>query len=145
MMNPEFYKYERLMIECSWILASVASEGGVFLKQMMMDNLIQTGLNLLRHPNNQVKGNAIWLLTSIAAESLKYRDMLIELGIVIELLLQSMSLRRSLIPNVVSLIAQIVRGELKESGEPIYLDDPKKVPFKVNSRKEITVYGSWSH
>jgi len=79
---PDNYRFEKLILEFSWILANIASGDGFYVQYLVDLEAIPKALDLLQYGTLATKENAITLLANIAGENTDYRDHLLQRGIV---------------------------------------------------------------
>ncbi len=114
LIDSEYFHHEKLMVECSWILANVASGDIDFVYYLVNDLLIiPKTLNLFCHPNIDVREHAIWILANIAGENFDFRNQLLDNDVVklIDWMLdQGEDLPVNFIMQVSWLISLLLRG-----------------------------------
>lgn len=120
-ISPEYYHHESLLIECSWILSNMATGDNQVVAYLIEFGAVHNVLELMRHPCNEVKENAVMFLAYFAGGPIAERDMLLNEGVVdkIEWLLQSTKPQAAITSSVAWLISNLTRGR----------PDPEKVSF----------------
>ena len=101
------------MNECAWIIANIASGDTTHVKFLIQNDVVTYAINMLDHTNDNVKDNAIWVLSNVAGDSLEGRDALIEKGIIeqVEKLLDGNSYQTTFIAHCTWLISNLLRGK----------------------------------
>lgn len=113
-LDPEYFEYEQLVLECSWIMANFASGTPAHVQYMMSHGMVKKALHLMHgHPQESIKDNAVWILANIAGDSFENRDYLIENEIVPVLvnLLQDQTFSISFVSHISWLISNLCRGK----------------------------------
>ena len=85
LLRPEFYQYEKLMVEASWIATNICSREPEHINCLVGLDIIPRAIGLLDHQNETVKENGLWILANLAGESLVYRDDILKRGVVARL------------------------------------------------------------
>ena len=115
LLDPEYYGEVKLMIECSWIVANIASayQATEIYQYLMKFDILPRAVNLFGYHNADVQENAVWIVANIAGETLEFRDFLLESGIVekMECLVPSLKNYTALATQVAWLISNLVRGK----------------------------------
>jgi len=86
LLDYNFFQFDKLISECAWIIANVASSTGKSVAYLMEHGIATRAINLLEHSDNEVKANALWILGNIAGDDLEYRNVLLENDIVNKLI-----------------------------------------------------------
>mmetsp|Transcript_13311 Transcript_13311/g.11394 ORF Transcript_13311/g.11394 Transcript_13311/m.11394 type:complete len:169 (-) Transcript_13311:489-995(-) len=76
-LDPTYFEYEKLVEECSWILANIASGPSDYVKSLIGLGAIDIALGLFECKSQKVQENALWILSNIAGEHTDYRDELL--------------------------------------------------------------------
>jgi len=113
LLDYDYFQYDVLMNECAWIMANIASGPEHHVKFLIDNQIIFYSLNMLDHPNENVKDNAVWILSNVAGDSLEGRKSLLDKEIVarIEKLLDGHSYQTNFIAHVSWLISNLTRGK----------------------------------
>jgi len=82
LIDSEYFQYEKLMMECSWILVNLASGDIDYVYYLVELGIIPKALNLLCHPSSDVRENAIWMLANIGGENIDFRNQLLDNDII---------------------------------------------------------------
>lgn len=113
LLDYDYFAYQPLMIECAWIIANIASGTPAHVEYLVKQDIISRAINLFDHPHDDVKDNAIWILSNIAGDSFENRDKLLEVGIVAKLenTLLDNTYSTGFISHVSWLISNLCRGK----------------------------------
>lgn len=113
LLKPELYNEERLITETSWVATNIASRESEHVDYLVGLELIPRAMQLLDHPNQDVKENAIWILSNISGESLVYRDDMLKRKIVpkIENLFNTNAIVPALYSSICWLMSNLCRGK----------------------------------
>jgi len=113
LISPDFYKFERIIIEASWIATNIVSRESVHVNYLVGLDIIPRAINLIEHPNEIARDNALWILANLAGESLTYRDDILKRGVVakLEYLLNTHTGPAATNPTVVWLMSNLCRGK----------------------------------
>jgi len=82
LLDSEYFQHEKLMVECSWILANIASGDIDFVYYLVELEIIPKALNLFCHPSVEVREHAVWILANIAGENVDFRNQLLDNDVV---------------------------------------------------------------
>ena len=129
LLDRNLFRYERLMRECSWIIANIASSRSDHINHIVELDAIQKAFDLLDHNSEEVKDNAVWILSNIAGDSLEYRDLLIKMGIVAKLIsiLDGHKLLPSFLGNVSWLMKNLCRGKPYPNFYEVFIGDTENI------------------
>jgi len=147
LLRPDLYKYERLMIETSWIATNIVSRESEHVNYLVGLDIIPRAINLLEHPHETVRDNALWILANLSGESLMFRDDILKRGVVakLEYLLNTTTGSSDCAATVVWLISNLCRGKP-------FPDFPSIAPFlpylqvfiKNNEDEEVQLNCMWA-
>jgi len=82
LMRKDYYHYESLIQECSWISCIIVSGDFDHTEYLISLGIIPKALELLDHTNIEIIENAIFTLGNICGESTKFRDEILNKGVV---------------------------------------------------------------
>lgn len=113
LLDYDYFAYTQLMVESAWIIANIASGTSAHVDYLVKQEIISRAVNLFDHPHDDVKDNAIWILSNIAGDSVENRDQLLEVGIVakLESTLLDNTFSTGFIAHVSWLISNLCRGK----------------------------------
>jgi len=142
-LDGNYNDYERLVEECTWIAANVASGEAHNLNCLFDLGIVPKALDLLLHPNNRIKENAVWVLANIAGDNTDFRDQLLQTDLIkrIEHIVYDKMNEKSsdLISNLMWLIAVLFRGTPYPSFEQLrpLLNFINEVLFEFDDKKTL--------
>jgi len=113
LLSYEFFDETKLLVECGWIIANIASGSVKHVAYLMKLEIVPVAVSLLDHPIEDVQDNGVWILSNVAGDSIENRDLLIEMGLVekIENTLDGNSFQPVFIGHVSWLISNLCRGK----------------------------------
>lgn len=147
LLRPDLYKYEKLMIEASWIAINIVSRESEHTNYLVGLDIIPRAISLLEHPHEAVRDNALWILANLSGESLMFRDDILKRGVVakLEYLLSTTPGSSDTAVTVVWLMSNLCRGKP-------FPDFPTIAPFlpylqvfiKNNEDEEVQLNCMWA-
>ena len=121
LMDYKKHNNEKITIEATWIIGNTASSDLKFVQYIVDQGAIVRAISLLDHPNEDIKDNAVFILSNIAGESSEYRDILIQRDIASRLakVLSALTYSPTFIAHCMWLISNICKKPYPEFYEVI--------------------------
>lgn len=112
-LDEDAFGNSDLMIECTWIIANLASGASEHVDYLLDYDIIDKALMLMNYPSEEVNENVMWILANISGDTFESRDIILERGIVhkLEMALDGQAFHPSFLCRVAWLISNLCRGK----------------------------------
>ena len=101
------------MCDCAWVITGIVSRESCYVDYIMQLNGIQKAFDLLDHTSDQVKSQAMCILSRVARASLVKRDVILDMGIISKLngIFDEQVHEQLLVNRMTWLMSELCRGE----------------------------------
>lgn len=141
---------QQLQFEAAWVLTNIASGTSDHTRLVVESGAFQLFVELLKHPNPELRGQCIWAIGNISGESPEFRDLTLQCDVMGSLLTTLVSEMNAGFPtddlakNTTWAISNLCRGKPSPAWDQIALALPVLAQLIYLDHEEILGEATWA-